>query len=87
MEEEQKEVTESSDTGEGNKQESNDPIERAVAVAERLEKANKETERLTNEMKELKVKDILGGKSQTGEPNKKEETAAEYAARILAGNL
>jgi hypothetical protein len=86
MEEEQKEVTESSDTGEGNKQTSNDPIDRAVAAREGLDKENARLEANIKRLEDLKARDILGGKSETGEPVKK-ETDAEYAAKILSGNL
>lgn len=87
-EEEQKtQVTESEDTREGDKPESTDPIERANEAAERLEAANKERERLLKEEKQLEARRILGGKSDNGEPQKKEESASEYVRKVLSNNL
>lgn len=85
MEEEKKEVTESTQPGEGDKPESNDPVERAVAAAERLEKENEKLKTNIKELRELKARDILGGKSETGETKPKEQTPAEYAKEVMSG--
>ena len=59
-------------------------IERAEAAAERMEKANQESLRILEQQQELHARKLLGGRSEAGESNeqKKEETPAEYRARI-----
>ena len=55
-------------------------VERAEAVAKKLEEENRKAEKLL-------TRQALGGKSDAGasQPPPKEETAQEYAARILKG--
>lgn len=82
MEEEQK-IEESDNSGEGDKPTSDDPIERADTAVKRLEEENARLEANLKELKEIKARDIIGGKSETGTPDPKEETPAEYAKRIM----
>ena len=62
-------------------------IDAANQAAERLEAANKQKEALLAREEELASKRILGGQSEAGiEPDKpKEESAKEYADRVMRG--
>lgn len=66
-----------------------DLIAQAQMAAERLEKANMKHEELLKNMTLLESRKILGGQSQAGtvEPEKKVETPAEYAKRMLRGGV
>lgn len=59
----------------------------AMAAAERLERANAESQASIKRLEELQTRQILGGKSAAGEPvqQPKEETPQEYAQRMLRG--
>ena len=68
-------------------EQNNSLIKQAEAVVERMEKANAEAKEILIRQEELAMQNLLGGKSDAGqEPIKpKEETPAEYSARILRG--
>lgn len=84
MEEEKQEVTESEDTGEGNKSEVPEILKQASSEREGLERENERLEGNLKELKELRASEILGGKSETGEP-KKETTPLEYMREVMDG--
>lgn len=67
-----------------------DLIEQANLAADRVEVANKRLEHNIHRLEQIgmakermKVEDVLGGKSTTNEPPK-EETASEYAEKVMA---
>lgn len=63
-------------------------IEQAREIAERLEQGNKEAREILEEHKKIEAFKALGGKTDavpTAQP--KEETAKEYAARVMSGKL
>ena len=64
-----------------------DVIAEANQAAERIEAANIKAEEILGQQKELHAKTILSGKSEAGttEVKEEEETAQQYAARILRG--
>lgn len=62
-----------------------DMIENANAVAERLERANKETRDMLEKMEKMESRRILGGLAMASEEKKAPETPAEYAKRMLRG--
>jgi len=63
--------------------------DKALEVAERLEKATAAAQSLLLEQQSFEAKKLLGGKAQAGMPEEKpkEETPKEYAARILRGGI
>lgn len=63
-----------------------DRISLANAAAERLEQAAARMEKATKQAEALRVNEALGGRTQQREA-KKEETPAEYANRLLRGEL
>ena len=68
--------------------ETSNPVERAEAVAKRIEEANKKTEELVLRQEKARAHDILSGKANAGEPPMKlEETPAEYKDRVLRGEI
>ena len=75
------------DSSAGDKPEETDPIERANAAAERLEKANAERKDSIREKKEVIAKQILGGQTTASQaPEKKEPVSDEqYYKDVLAG--
>jgi len=80
------------DTSEEGKEEeesSSDMVDKANLAALRLEEANKKKEELLNREEQLIIKAKLGGKSDAGSvpEDKKEETPAEYAKRVMAGGV
>ena len=52
-------------------------VEQATQVADRLEKLNAENKELIKRMEELRSREILGGRTQAGEPQKQELTVEE----------
>ena len=63
-------------------------VQKAIDAAERLEAANKKHEELLAREEELQVNRVLGGRGEVEPtPPKKEETAQEYAKRIMNGNV
>ena len=63
-------------------------LKQVKAEREAMEKANLETQRLVNEIKEMKAEEVLSG--QTDAPKseeKKQETPKEYADKVMAGEL
>ena len=63
-------------------------IDKANIAAERLEKANKEKERLLAIEEKLLVERKLSGSTEAGQSPAKptEETPKEYAKRLMGGN-
>ena len=60
-------------------------LEKATAAAERLEAANKQMESYINRVEALQAEQLLAGKADAGtNPEAKKETAAEYAAKVMA---
>lgn len=61
-----------------------DLVEAANQARSALEKATEEAREELASLQELKAKEILGGKTEAGQPEEKpkEETPAEYAKRI-----
>lgn len=66
-------------------QEESGVLTEAKLVADRIEKANQTTAELLKRQEELAIKGLLGGKTEVGEQEKKEETPAEYAHRMTNG--
>ena len=63
-------------------------IDEAKALVERIEKANAEFKGLLERQEALKINQMLSGTTEAGkEPEKKEETPAEYAKRMEKGEL
>lgn len=64
-------------------------IENATSAAERLEEANQKQEELLNRQEELMARQQLGGKADAGQEAEKpkEETAEDYAKRVMANDL
>lgn len=62
-------------------------IQEANEAAERIEKANKKFEELITRQEAMMVENKLSGKAEISEKKEepKEETDAEYANRIMAG--
>jgi len=65
-----------------------DMVEAANKAAERLEAANKKSEELVKRQEGLAVQSALGGQSAAGQTEEKEEeTPAEYAKKVMAGEV
>lgn len=64
-----------------------DMVEKAAMTAERIEKANAQQAELIKKMEAIEARRILGGQTEAGATQEKphEETAIEYAKRILRG--
>lgn len=87
-EEETKQEPATEDTGERDKSTTTPLIDIANAAAERMENANKETERLQAVQAERDQRIALGGRSQVyPETTPKEETPEEYTERFLKGEV
>jgi len=88
-EEEEKQVEEKKEEEEGDNSSDSSPISLrdAEKVAERLENANKETQKLVERQEALRTQEVLGGKSAAGQaPAKpKELTDEEYKDKVMAG--
>jgi len=81
----QTENTTTEDSNVGSEPQATGLIDGANAAAERLEKANQKQEELITRQEELTAKQMLAGTADAGkEPEVKEETAAEYAKRVMA---
>lgn len=82
------EGAEPTDENRSEQQEAN-PIFAANAAAERLEKANKEMRQNLKMQQELYAQQKLGGKTDGGEPPKKQEDVdpAQYAKDALQGKI
>jgi len=79
-------TTETEDAG--SKPSSTPLLDVANAAAERMEKANAETERLQIRQDEIDARKALGGQSEAGQqPVKKEVDAEQYAKDILSGKI
>ena len=62
-------------------------LSQATAAAERLEAANKKMEANISRMESLQAKELLAGRADAGtNPEAKKETAAEYAAKVMAND-
>ncbi len=64
-----------------------DMVQQATLAAERLEKAVEENKEILKRMEAIEARKILGGQSIAGIPQKTEETAREYTARIMRGGV
>jgi len=85
MNEETTENKEPTDTGEGNKPTTTPLIDIANQAAERMENANKETARLQQIQAERDARVALGGKTEAGkEQAKEDESPADYTTRMQA---
>ena len=64
-------------------------IDRANAAIDRMKEENDRTEALLERQESLRASDILGGKSDAGQAPvpPKEETAEEYAAKVMGGDV
>lgn len=63
-------------------------VDQANKAAERLEAATKAYNDVVNRQEALAARMTLGGKSDAGQvPEKKEETPAEYKARVMRGEV
>lgn len=71
----------------GQPTEAEDMISKANAAAARLEEANTETARLNTEAAALKVQTTLGGKTEAGTGEKKEDTPEEYMKKVMANEI
>ena len=65
------------DTGEGDKPETSSIVERADAVAERLEKANEERKAIIAREEEIMARKALGGKSEGATQPKSNEPMSD----------
>jgi len=68
------------------KKESNTMVDNANNAAERLEAANKKQEELIIRQEALNVQATLGGKGNV-QIEKKEESDADYAKRVMANDI
>jgi len=83
--EEVKEKPEDDTEGEA-KEETNNLITTANEAAVRIENANKEMTKNLDRQERMKVEQTLAGKAEAGEePKKKEESASDYADKVMAG--
>jgi len=64
-------------------------IDKANDAIDRMKTENDRTEELLERQEALRASEILGGKSDAGQQPEppKEETAEEYAARVMAGDI
>lgn len=63
-------------------------LQKSIAVAERLEAANKKQEELLLRQERIMAENLLGGTVNAGQkPVKKELSDKEYAEKVLAGGL
>jgi len=64
-------------------------IPKLTEMVDRLEKANKEAKEILARQEELAARGLLGGKTDAGvnPPQPKEETAKEYAAKVMKGEI
>lgn len=62
-------------------------IEKAQAILDKIEKANAATQAWVERAEALRAEQLLSGKAEAGQtpPAQKEETPAEYTARIMRG--
>lgn len=75
-------------TGEGNKPEATSIVERADSIAKRLEDSEKRIDEKLKQLQDLEARRVLGGRAEAGQaPIVKEETAKEYANRIMKNNI
>ena len=62
-------------------------LDRATAAAARLEEANKKMEANIARMETIQAQNLLAGRADAGtNPEAKKETAAEYAAKVMAND-
>lgn len=62
-------------------------LEKAEAAAERIEKATAAMAEMLERQEKIRADELLGGRSSAGQPapEPKEETAKEYAERVMRG--
>lgn len=81
--EEEKPATTDNDAG--IQPEADSLIKRADSAAQRLKEENDRMEKLLKQKQELESRAVLMGRSEREmQPEKKEETAAEYAKRVMS---
>ena len=82
------EKTAAGDTNEGNKPKASTIVDEAIAAAERLKTERELAEKVRTELANLQAKRVLGGESSGPTTEKKEEeTPAEYAKRVMSGQI
>lgn len=70
------------------KEERKDFLSEARELAETNKKAVEEMRELVKRNEEIAAKNLLGGKSEVSpEPEKKEETPADYAKKVMSGEV
>ena len=84
MDEKEENKSTAENSGDGDKFETTALIERAREERERMEAANQKKEELLNREELIMAKRALGGTAEAGQETKpKEETAEEYADRVM----
>ena len=64
-----------------------DMVAKANEAADRQEAANRELARLLQKQETMNVEKVLGGKADITEPKKTEESAEDYAKKVLANDI
>lgn len=62
-------------------------IEEANKAAKRMEAANAKMEKLVARQEKMQVEKTLGGNTDAGKAVKQEETEAEYADKVMKGEI
>lgn len=72
-----------------NKEQKEESVPKLIEMVDRLEKANAEAKEILARQEEIAARNLLGGKTDAGvQPVKpKEETAQEYAKRVMSNSL
>jgi len=66
---------------------SDDMVAKAIAAAERLEKANAELELKIKRLESDQVQEVLAGKGDVKPPEEKEDSPEEYAKKVMSNDL
>lgn len=72
-----------------NEQGNESSLPKLAEMVTRLEKANAESKEILKRQEELAARNLLGGETKAGEakPVKVEESAKDYAARVLSNKV
>lgn len=72
-----------------NEPETESSLPKLAEMVSRLEKANAESKEILKRQEELAARNLLGGDTKAGEakPVKVEESAKDYAARVLSNKV
>ena len=82
------EKTAATDTETRDKPKATSIVEQANLAAERMEAANAKMEELVNRQEEATAKQMLGGRSEAGQPPvEKEETPADFKNKFMKGEV